>query len=62
MEEEQIKIKLLLRSFKVFTINKTKNREVIWFVLLELEINGHMKKIDIVIIDKNSIDIFLEYS
>jgi len=62
MKEEQIKIELLLRSFKVFTINKTKNREVIWFVLLELEINGHIKTIDIVIIDKNSIDIFLEYS
>lgn len=31
------------------------------FTLLEQEINGHMEKIDIVVIDLNSIDIFLRY-
>ena len=32
------------RSFKVFNIDKTKNGKVMIFMLLELEINRHMKK------------------
>jgi len=49
------------RSFKVFNADGTKNREVTWYVLLELEINRHMKKIDVAVIDLNSIDLFLGY-
>jgi len=30
------------RSFEVFNINKTKNKEVTRFTLLKLEINGHI--------------------
>ena len=32
------------KLFKVFNINRTKNREVTRFTLLELEINRYMKK------------------
>ena len=42
------------RSFKVFNIDKTKNKEVIRFILLKLEIN-------VVVIGLNSIGMFLEY-
>jgi len=49
------------RSFDVFNADRTKNRGVIRFVLLELEINRHTEKIDIAVIDLNGIDMFLEY-
>jgi len=35
---------------------------VIRFALLELEINRYMEKIDIVVTDLNSMDMFLEYN
>jgi len=52
------------RLFKVFNANRTKNRKVTRFALLELEINKHTEKIDTVVIDLNNIDIFifLEYN
>ena len=49
------------RSFEVFNADRTKNKEVMRFVLLKLEINKHIEKINIVVIDLNSMDIFLEY-
>ena len=50
------------RSFKVFNINKTKNEKVMRFMLLELEINKHMEKINTVVTDLNSINMFLGYN
>jgi len=50
------------RSFKVFNIDKTKNRKVMRFMLLELEINGYMEKINVVVTDLNSINMFLGYN
>jgi len=49
------------RSFKVFNTDGTKNREMTRFMLLKLEINKYTEKIDIVVIDLNSTDMFLEY-
>ena len=49
------------RSFKVFNIDRTKNREMTRFMLLKLEINEYTEKIDIAVIDLNSTDMFLEY-
>jgi len=49
------------RSFEVFNADRTKNKEVMRSVLLKLEINKHTEKINIVVIDLNSMDIFLEY-
>ena len=54
--------KLINRSFKVFNANRTKNGEVMRYVLLELEINRYIKKIDTVVINLNSTDMFLEYN
>ena len=61
VKEEQIKTKPMDRSFKIFNADKTKNEEVTRFVLLELEINGHMKKINIVVTELSGIDIFSGY-
>ena len=49
------------RLFKVFNADRTKNREVTQFALLEVKINGHKEQIDIAVMDLNSTDMFLEY-
>ena len=59
MKEEK---KLINRSFKVFNANRTKNGEVMRYVPLKLEINRYIKKIDTVVINLNSTDMFLEYN
>lgn len=50
------------RSFEIFNANETKSGEVIKYMLLELEINRHMEKINVAVIDLNDTDIFLEYN
>ena len=50
------------KSFKVFNVDRTKNGEVTRFTLLKLEINRHIKKINVVVIDLNSMNMFLEYN
>jgi len=50
------------KLFEIFNINRTKNEEVTKFISLELEINGYIKSIDIVVTNLNSINIFLEYN
>ena len=62
VEEEKIKIEPMDRSFKVSNTDKTKNGEVIRFVLLELEINGYTEKFNTAVIDLNSIYMFLGYN
>ena len=62
MKEERIKTKPIARSFKVFNIDGTKNEEVIWYILLEVKINGHKEQINLVVIDLDSMDIFLGYN
>ena len=61
VKEEQIKIELIDWLLKIFNVDKTKNGEVTRFVLLELEINGHTEKIDIVVTDLNGSNMFLGY-
>jgi len=58
MKEEKIKTEPIDRSFKVFNIDGTKNREVTRFVLLKLEINKHIERINAVVTDLNGMDIF----
>ena len=50
------------KSFEVFNIDRTKNREVIQFVLLEVKINEYKKQINIAVIDLNGMDMFLGYN
>ena len=42
------------RSFEVSNLDRTKNIEVIRFVLLKVEINKHIEKINVAAIDSNS--------
>lgn len=49
------------RSFKVFNVDKTKNGEVTRFTLLEVKINEHKKQIDTMVMNLNSMDMFLGY-
>ena len=62
VREERIKTEPMDRLFEVFNVNRTKNRKVIQFVLLEVEINEHKKQIEAVVIDLNGTDMFLEYN
>ena len=55
-------MKPMARLFKVFNTDRTKNREVIWYTLLEIKINRYKEQIDAVVIDLNSMNIFLGYN
>ena len=48
--------------FEVYNIDRTKNREVMRIVLLEVEINKHKKHLKTVVTDLNSMNIFLEHN
>ena len=61
MKKEWIKIKPIDRSFEVFNADRINNGKVTRFVPLELEINRHIERINVAVIDLNSMDIFLEY-
>ena len=50
------------RSFKVFNTDKTKNREITQYILIEVKINRYKKQTNAVVTDLNSIDIFLGYN
>ena len=50
------------RLFEIFNADRTKNREVTQYALLEVEINRHKKNIDAAVTDLNGIDMFLGYN
>jgi len=61
VRKERIETEPIDRSFEVFNTNRTKNREVMKFTPLKLEINGHIERIDAVVINLNNTDMFLRY-
>jgi len=61
VKKQRIKTEPMDKSFKVFNVDRTKNGEVTRFALLELEINKHIEKINTVVIDLNSMNMFLGY-
>ena len=61
MKKQRIKTEPIDKSFKVFNVDRTKNGEVTRFTLLKLEINRHIKKINVVVINLNSMNMFLGY-
>jgi len=54
-------MKPMNRLFKAFNANKTKNRKVTKFVLLELKINRHIEKINTIVTNLTNTDMFLKY-
>jgi len=61
VKKERIKTEPMDKSFKVFNADRTKNGEVTRFALLKLETNGHIENINAVVIDLNSMNMFLGY-
>ena len=59
VKDKRIQTKLINFSFKVFNANRTKNREVIKVVSLEVEINGHKETLEAAVIDLDGTDMFL---
>jgi len=62
VKEECIKTEPIDKLFKVFNADETKNRKVTRFVLLELEINKYIERINVAVMDLNRMDMILEYN
>ena len=62
MKEEKIKTKSMGWLFEVFNADKTKNGKFTQYALLEVKINRYKKQINTVVIDLNSMYMFLEYN
>ena len=62
VKNKKIQTRLINFLFKVFNADGTKNREVTRMAPLEVEINGHKKQLEAVVIDLNSTDIFLGHN
>ena len=61
VKDKRIQTKPINFSFKVFNIDRTKNREVTRVVPLEIEINGHKEQLEAAVTDLNRTDMFLEH-
>ena len=61
VKEEKIKTEPMNRSFKVFNADRTKNKEVTRFALLEVEINGYKEQLNTAVTDLSGTDMFLGY-
>ena len=59
VKDKRIQTKPINFSFKVFNIDRTKNREVTRVAPLEIEINGYKEQLEVAIRDLNGMDIFL---
>ena len=62
VKEEKIKTKLMDKLLEVFNVDATKNGEVTWYILLEVEINRYKEQINVVVTDLNSTDMFPGYN
>jgi len=59
VKEEQIETEPVDKIFEVFNADGTRNGVVTQRVSLEIEINGHKKRINAAVMDLNGTDIFL---
>jgi len=59
VKKKRIQMKPINFSFKVFNVDRTKNREVTRVVPLEIEINKHKKQLEAAVTDLNRMDMFL---
>ena len=58
-KNRRIQMKPINFLFEVFNADRTKNREVIKMVSLEVEINGYKERLKATVTDLNGIDMFL---
>jgi len=59
VRDKRIQTKLINFSFKVFNIDRTKNKEVTKMVPLEIKINEHKKQLEAMVTNLNRTDMFL---
>ena len=62
VKKKRIQTKAIDFSFEVFNVDGTKNREVTKVVPLEIEINGHKEKLEVVVTDLDGTDMFLGHT
>ena len=62
VKNKRIQTKLINFSFKVYNIDRTKNREVTRIVPLKAEVNRYKKHLKVAVTDLNSTDIFLGHN
>ena len=59
VKDKRIQMKLINFSFKMFNVDKTKNREVTKMVPVEIKINSHKEQLEAAVTDLNGMDMFL---
>ena len=62
VKNKRIQTRLINFSFKVFNVDRIKNREVTKVVLLEVKINRYKEQLEAAVTDLNSTDMFLGYN
>ena len=59
VKDKRLQMKLINFSFKMFNVDKTKNREVTKMVPVEIKINSHKEQLEAAVTDLNGMDMFL---
>jgi len=59
VKDKKIQTRPINFSFKVFNADRTKNGEVTKIASLEIEINRHKEKLEVVVMDLDGTDMFL---
>ena len=62
VKEKRIQMKPINLLFKVFNVDRTKNREMTKMAPLEIEINGYKKQLEAAVMDLNRMNMFLGYN
>ena len=61
VKDKRIQTRPINFLFGIYNIDGTKNGDITKVVPLKVEINGYKEYIEVVVMDLNKIDIFLEY-
>ena len=61
VKDKRIQTRPINFSFEVFNADRTKNREFIKVVSLEININGHKEQLETIVTDLNRTNKFLEH-
>jgi len=61
VKDKRIQTKPINFSFKVFNMDRTKNREVTKVASLEIKIDGHKERLEATVMNLNGTDMFLDH-
>ena len=62
VKDKRIQKRLINFSFRVYNIDRTKNKDVMKVALLEVKINRYKKHVEAAVTDLNSTDMFLGHN